>query len=212
MSTKPVRTYLDPDAVGPLPRASVADDSDALSAARTILRVPGTSTQEIRPGDVLEVFDPNRRHESLAPSSYDTSDFRVPRTNLVRYVVGVLAIAGVILVVAATRTFFGSESGAGESSRSAAAGTAAAVAPRAPEARPTSEPVIPPPPPSSPAITTGTLRVDPAVQGQRVMVDGVLLSVPAALIQCGPHEVAVGASGRARTIEVPCGGEVTVYR
>jgi hypothetical protein len=210
MSTKPVRTYLDPDAVGPLPRATVADDSDALSAARTILRVPGTSTQEIRPGDVLEVFDPKRRPESLAPTAYDTAGYRVPRTNLTRYVVGALAVAGVILVVAATRTFFGQQPSAAQGARHDNA--AATTAPQPIEMRPTPAPVIPPPPPSSPSITTGTLRVDPAVQGQRVMVDGVLLSVPAAIIQCGPHDVAVGPSGRSRAIEVPCGGEVTVYR
>jgi hypothetical protein len=210
MSTKPVRTYLDPDAVGPLPRATVADDSDALSAARTILRVPN-NTQEIRPSDVLEVFDPNRRPESLAPTTYDTAGYSVPRTNLTRYVVGALAVSGVILVAAAARTFFGGQPSVAEQApRSVTA--APAAAPQAPEKRPTSAPAIPPPPPSSPAITTGTLRLDPALQGQRVMVDGVLLSVPAALIQCGPHEVAVGASARAREIEVPCGGEVTVYR
>jgi hypothetical protein len=210
MSTKPVRTYLDPDAVGPLPRASVADDSDAMSAARTILRVPSTSTtQEIRPGDVLDVYDPNRRPESLAPTAYDTSGYRVPRTNLARYVVAALAVSGVILVVAATRTFFaGQQSAEGERRTNAAAVTA----PQAPESRPTAAPAIPPPPPSSPAITTGTLLVDPAVQGQRLMLDGVLLSVPAAITQCGPHEVAIGPSGRSRTIDVPCGGEVTVYR
>ena len=204
MSTKPVRTYLDPDAVGPLPRATVADDSDALSAARTILRVPGNTTQEIRPSDVLEVFDPNRRPESLAPSSYDTSGYRVPRTNLARYVVAALAVSGVILVAAAVRTFFGQPEPQPV--------RVAAAAPQAIETLPTSAPAIPPPPPSSPTITTGTLRVDPAVQGQRVMVDGVLLSVPAAIIQCGPHDVAVGPSGRSRAIDVPCGGEVTVYR
>lgn len=203
MSTKPVRTYLDPDAVGPLPRATVADDSDEMAAARTILRLPNT-TQEIRPSDVLEVYDPNRRPESLAPSSYDTAQFRVPRTNLGRYVFGAVAVSGVILVVAAARTFF--------TPPEPPPLRAAAAAVQAPDVRPTSAPVIPPPPPSTPTITTGTLRIDPAVQGQRVMVDGVLLSVPAAIIECGPHEVAVGPSGHPRAIEVPCGGEVTVYR
>ncbi|HTQ43623.1 MAG TPA: hypothetical protein VMI75_12760 [Polyangiaceae bacterium] len=210
MSTKPVRTYLDPDAVGPLPRATVADDSDAMSAARTILRVPGTTTtQEIQPGDVLDVYDPNRRPESLAPTAYDTSGYRVPRTNLARYVVAALAVSGVILVVAATRTFFTGQPSVAEGARR---NSVAVAAPQAPEPRPTSAPAIPPPPPSSPAITTGTLLVDPAVQGQRLMLDGVLLSVPAAITQCGPHEVAIGPSGHSRTIDVPCGGEVTVYR
>ncbi|HEX8790653.1 MAG TPA: hypothetical protein VF765_06850 [Polyangiaceae bacterium] len=204
MSTKPVRTYLDPDAVGPLPRATVADDSDAMCEARTIVRLPST-TQEIRPSDVLEIYDPNRRPESLAPSSYDTAGYRVPRTNLARYVVGAVAVSGVILVAAAARTFFAQPP-------EAPARVAAAAAPPVVEARATQEPVVPPPPPSTTSFTTGTLRVDPAVQGQRLMLDGVLLSVPAAIIACGPHEVAVGASGHARTIDVPCGGEVTVYR
>jgi hypothetical protein len=93
------------------------------------------------------------------------------------------------------------------------------VAPKAPEERPTPAPAIASPPPSSPTITTGTLRIDPAVQGQRVILDGVLLSVPAAIIECGPHDVAVGTATpargekpRSRAIDVPCGGEVTVYR
>lgn len=205
MSTKPVRTYLDPDAVGPLPRASVADDSDALAEARTILRLPSiNSTQEIRPDDVLEVFDPNRRPETLAPAAYDTAQLRVPRTNYARWFAGALAVSAVLLVAAAARTFFAQPD--------VPQARAAAAAPQAPEAKPTPAPVIPPPPPSTRVITTGTLRVDPAVQGQRVLLDGVLLSVPAAIIECGPHEVAVGPSGRARAIDVPCGGEVTVYR
>lgn len=204
MSTKPVRTYLDPDAVGPLPRASVADDSDELSAARTILRLPGSTTQEIRPDDFLEVYDPNRRPESIAPSSYDTSAYAVPRTNLGRYVVGTLAVCGAILAVALVRTVF--------SPAEPPQLAAAAAVPRAPETRATAAPTIPPPPPSTPLVTTGSVRIDPALEGQRVTVDGVVLSAPAALVQCGPHDVAVGPSGHARSIDVPCGGEVTVYR
>lgn len=142
MSTKPVRTYLDPDAVGPLPRASVADDSDALSAARTILRVPGTTnTQEIRPGDVLDVYDPNWRPESLAPTAYDTAGYSVPRTNLARYVFAALAVSGVILVAAAARTFFAGQPSVAEGSRKT--NVAAAAAPQAPDTRPTSVLAIP---------------------------------------------------------------------
>jgi hypothetical protein len=63
-----------------------------------------------------------------------------------------------------------------------------------------------------PASTVGTLRLDPTVEGQRVFVDGVALSAPAALLRCGPHDVAMGSIGRTRTIDVPCGGEVTVFR
>jgi hypothetical protein len=58
----------------------------------------------------------------------------------------------------------------------------------------------------------GTLRLDPSVEAQRVFVDGVALSASAALLRCGPHDVAMGSIGRTRTIDVPCGGEVTVFR
>ena len=69
-----------------------------------------------------------------------------------------------------------------------------------------------PAPAPAPATTTGTLRVETENDGERVYVDGVVLTAPAAILRCGPHEIALGAPGRSRTIEVPCGGEVTVLR
>ena len=196
-----VRTYLDPDAVGPLPRSSLADDSDALSAARTILRVPvaGTSTVEISADDVLEVVDPNRPIRSLAPVGYDTA-LVLPRRKLGWYVVTALGLALVVLLLAAVQ-------GTSRSSDSPARPAAATPAPKA--AEPSSPvPAIASP---TPASTVGTLRLDTTVEGQRVFVDGVALRASAALVQCGPHEVSMGA-GRTRTIDVPCGGEVTVFR
>ncbi|HEX3343905.1 MAG TPA: hypothetical protein VHS09_04995 [Polyangiaceae bacterium] len=191
-----VRTYLDPDAVGPLPRSSMADDSDALSAARTILRVPGTSTVEISADDVLEVVDPNRPVRSLAPVGYDTA-IVLPRRRLGWVVVATVCGAAGVLFLALVQ-------GTAPSAAPVAAATPAAR----PAERPSTTPAVTTP---TPASTVGTLRLDETVEGQRVFVDGVALSAPAALLQCGPHEVAMG-SGRTRTIDVPCGGEVTVFR
>jgi hypothetical protein len=193
-----VRTYLDPDAVGPLPRSSLADDSDALSAARTILRLPlGASTVEISADDVIEVVDPNRPVRSLAPVGYDTA-IVVPRQRLGWVVLAVVGIALAVLVLAIVQ------------GTSPPAVRASAAVPAAKTAEPSS-PVLAATTPA-PASTVGTLRLDPSVEAQRVFVDGVALSASAALLRCGPHDVAMGSIGRTRTIDVPCGGEVTVFR
>jgi len=200
MQQNRVRTYLDPDAVGPLPRSALADDSDALAAARTLLRLPDAPTQEISVDDVIEVVDPNRRIASLAPVGYDTA-FILPRRKLGRYVVGVLAVALGVLVVAAIE---------GLPPRRALTATAGTPAPLTlAAAGPTS---LAPASTPAPAPTVGTLRLDDSAEGQRVFVDGVALSATAAIVRCGPHEVAVGSTGRTRSIDVPCGGEVTVFR
>jgi hypothetical protein len=192
-----VRTYLDPDAVGPLPRSSLADDSDALAAARTLLRLPGTSTVEISADDVIEVVDPNRPVRSLAPVGYDTA-IVLPRQRLGWVVLAVVGLALSILVLAVVQN------------PSPPAVRASAAMPAAKTAEPPS-PIVAATAPA-PASTVGTLRLDPSVEAQRVFVDGVALSASAALLRCGPHDVAMGSIGRTRTIDVPCGGEVTVFR
>jgi hypothetical protein len=201
MDSKPVRTYLDPDAVGPLPRAVIADDSDALADARTIVRLPASPTQEICTDDVLEIVDPSRRPSSLAPVGYDPSDSFLPRRNLGRYVAGAMAVAGVLIVAALVRSVAGSEP---PPAHAAAAG---------PAPQPTAiTPAVPPAPPPTAEATTGTLRIDGSAEGQRVYLDGVALTATAAMLRCGPHVLAVGSLSRARIVDVPCGGDITVFR
>lgn len=192
-----VRTYLDPDAAGPLPRSSLADDSDALSAARTILRLPpGASTVEISADDLIEVVDPNRPR-SLAPMGYDTA-MVLPRRRLGWVVVAAVGLAVGVLLLAVAQS-----SSPPPVRASAATPATKAVEPSTPALVATTP---------TPASTVGTLRLDTSVEAQRVFVDGVALSASAALLRCGPHDVAMGSVGRTRTIDVPCGGEVTVFR
>lgn len=205
---KHVRTYLDPDAVGPLPRAHFADDSDELSNARTMVQGLA-NTVEIRPEDVIDVYDPNRpRPESVAPVGYDTA-IVLPKRRLGPYVVAVVGAALGVLLLAVVQ---------GARSQPAPPETAAAAvaAPAALPPQPVSPTVVAAPQPpaavAAPAATTGTLRIDASAEGQRVFVDGVALSATAALLRCGPHDIAVGSVGRTRSIDVPCGGEITVYR
>jgi hypothetical protein len=201
MQQNRVRTYLDPDAVGPLPRSALADDSDALAAARTLLRLPDAPTQEISADDVIEVVDPNRRIASLLAVGYDTA-IVLPRRKLGPYVAVVVGAALVVLVVAAIESLASTPS--------------ASIRPDVPLPVPVAVAQVPSPvaAPSAPAPapTIGTLRLDDSAEGQHVFVDGVVLSATAAIVRCGPHEVAVGSTGRTRSIDVPCGGEVTVFR
>jgi hypothetical protein len=201
MQSKPVRTYLDPDAVGPLPRAVVADDSDAMASARTMVRLPDAPTQELRSDDVLEVVDPNCRPSSLAPIDYDTGIAMLPRKHLAKYVVGAMAGAAVIGVIALVKGV------------TASAAPAPATASPTPPPVPTIVVVAPPaaPQPSS-EVTVGTLRIDGSVEGHKVYVDGVALTAPVAMLRCGKHDLSVGSPGHPRSIDVPCGGEVTVFR
>jgi hypothetical protein len=162
----------------------------------------GTSTLEIAADDVIEVVDPNRHVSSLAPVGYDTAIF-LPRRKLGRYVVAALGISLAVLVLAAVESLPGP--------RTPPTQVAAAVS--QPRAAIESIPLAAPTPATpAPASTIGTLRLDTSVESQRVFVDGVALQASAALLRCGPHEVAMGSLGRTRTIDVPCGGEVTVFR
>jgi serine/threonine-protein kinase len=61
----------------------------------------------------------------------------------------------------------------------------------------------------------GLLRSDNAPAGHRIYVDdrvvGETGSTPIA-VKCGVHAVKVGSSGYRRTVDVPCGGELTLER
>jgi hypothetical protein len=48
--------------------------------------------------------------------------------------------------------------------------------------------------------------------GHRVFVDGRVVEVKSlrAVIACGSHEVRIGSTGTARTVEVRCDGETTL--
>jgi hypothetical protein len=200
-TTKPVRTYLDPDAVGPLPRA-LADDSDALAAARTVLRLPACPTQEICANDMIDVVDPNRRPSSIAPVGYDTAAIRLPRRRL-GVVVAIAVGASLLILVAAAISGISGPRDPHAQLAATPPPQQAAIAVPAPLLLPSPAPVDP---------TVGTLRMDGSLEGQRVYLDGVPLTASAALLRCGPHNVAIGSTTRTRTVDVPCGGEITVYR
>jgi hypothetical protein len=130
-------------------------------------------------------------------------------------VLGVITAACLIIAVAVLR-----DVSRDDDAKAPPAAAAAAMEPAGPPvaSRPRDDTASPSPasgvtsaPPNNDA-TVGTLRVDPQAEGHRVWVDGVLLTAEAALVRCGEHQVRVGSTGRAKTVDVPCGGEITVFR
>lgn len=64
--------------------------------------------------------------------------------------------------------------------------------------------------PSAPA-TKGTVVFGPSASGHRAWIDGAIVNPDARqTIACGLHAIRVGSAGKARTVNVPCGGEVVV--
>jgi hypothetical protein len=93
----------------------------------------------------------------------------------------------------------------------------AAASPPSPEPPPPSTVIVPPPPSHVPPVSLD-LRppVEPdmtyvtfldSAQGHRVYVDGQLLSTGAepTKIKCGPHTIKIGAAGKAKNVDLPCG-------
>lgn len=131
-------------------------------------------------------------------------------------VIGAVSACALILVAAAvSRVSHASSRAQGAQARSDAppAPIAGETSPAASSADPGAAPLaVGPtdPPPELP--TRGTLRLErPAVAG-RVWVDGKRLTSSTAVVACGTHQIKVGASGRAHSLDVPCGGELVLTR
>jgi serine/threonine-protein kinase len=58
----------------------------------------------------------------------------------------------------------------------------------------------------------GIIRTTGAAPGRRIFVDDKVVgqTPDSATIKCGPHQIKVGSSGKAQTIDVPCGGEINL--
>lgn len=57
----------------------------------------------------------------------------------------------------------------------------------------------------------GVVKTEGAVAGRRVFIDDkVVGQTPESFtVKCGTHQIRVGSSGHAHSIEIPCGGEIT---
>jgi hypothetical protein len=163
---------------------------------------------ELSDADILEEEAPR------APIQ-QTGSIRVPkRRRLGGIVIGAVAGCGLILL-AAVIAKVSRASGAPRDPTVALAAPPPPVQPAGAATAP--EPQSPPgvaavgPADSSPP-TTGTLRLQrPAAPG-RVWLDGKKVTSSSVLVQCGPHQLKVGARARARAIQIPCGGDIAITK
>jgi hypothetical protein len=163
--------------------------------------------------EVATEEDPSEELLGQPPTdrAQQTGPIRLPlrRRRLGGIVLGTLGGCALILVAAVIARV------SHASSEPAAAAAPAKTAPAAAVASP------PPPPertvpggtlPSQEAPATGTLRLErPALPG-RVWIDGKKQLSASLILACGAHQIKVGPRGRARTVDVPCGGEIVVSK
>jgi hypothetical protein len=179
---------------------SSSDDAAPISLVRRSL----PSASSLRPVD----FD-------VKPSEGRASDAALAahRERLQRIVIGALAGCGLILLAAAGAQVARASASASppQAAPAQAHAAGAAAEPSPPEVAEAAEPKAPAPPPAD-VPTIGTLRLRwPAVPGH-VWLDGEKVTSSSAVVACGTHELRVGAKGHARTVAIPCGGELRVAR
>ncbi|AKV01815.1 serine/threonine protein kinase [Labilithrix luteola] len=83
----------------------------------------------------------------------------------------------------------------------------AGAEPPAPVAKNAAKPSTP-----TPSAGTGIVKTEGAAPGRRIFIDERTVGqTPQPItVKCGMHMIKVGSSGRAHSVDVPCGGEVTV--
>lgn len=82
---------------------------------------------------------------------------------------------------------------------------------------PAPPPPLPVPPPIvvapvKPVPTKGTLVTPFWARGRRVWIDGKPIAghAPRVEAQCGKHTVRIGAAGKPKSVDIPCGGELKI--
>lgn len=141
----------------------------------------------------------------------------IPRKRFKGLVVGVVSSCALILVAAGVaRVVHASDepSSASHASSSAPAAVTATQAPTPPPPAPTSAPAPATPSPAAMApdgTSSGTVRLDKPAKVGHVWLDGKKITSPSALVSCGTHKIKVGHA-RSHSIDVPCGGEISVSR
>jgi hypothetical protein len=185
------------------PEFSSSDDTAPISLVRRSL----PSANSLRPMGI-----------DVKPSDRPLSDVDLAarRERLQRIVIGALAGCGLILLAAAGAQVARASASASPPQAGAAPAhlTGPAAEQSSPEVAETPEPKAAASPAPTPADvpTIGTLRLRwPAVPGH-VWLDGEKVTSSSAVVACGTHELRVGAKGRARTVAIPCGGELRVAR
>ena len=166
-------------------------------------------------GDILQVIP---RRSSPGGLADGTGAIRVEGTGSIRFrlaparrrklkriVIGTLAACGAILLAAGVAHLVRPSN-----DTSAYAATNSAPAPIVP-APPAVAPVAAPTP-ATDAPQTGTLYLQRPAAAGKVWLDGQKIGAASATVTCGKHQLKVGARGKPRAIDIPCGGELRITR
>jgi hypothetical protein len=136
----------------------------------------------------------------------------VRRRQLGKVVVGALAACAVIIIAAGIARIghASSEPSASAATGEVSAANGAAGMPTTPNATSTvtSSPPAAAATASDPA-SSGTVRLSRPTLWGHVWLDGKKLSATSVVVSCGTHQVKVG-HGRKHSIDVPCGGEISI--
>jgi hypothetical protein len=162
---------------------------------------------------LADALDPNRSRDRIG----QTGSIRIAlkRRQLRGIVVGTVAGCGLILVAAVIARV---SHASNEPPVKIPVGLAVVNTSAADPAKPPTQPAnvrlpvsaVIPTPTDVPA--TGTVRLErPATPG-RVWIDGKKVTSTSALVECGTHQVKLGARGRVRSVQIPCGGEIVLSR
>jgi serine/threonine-protein kinase len=217
-----------PEATNDLP--VFADPSDALEITKTAPTSLGALVTSIReqapapaaaPAPVAaSVESPAAGEASPEPDDLVVAGLPKPRR---RRALALLAVPAILVAIFAARGVLSRSAPPAVRSSSAVVTsspvTAMAVAPPTAVSVPDPEPEAQTP--AEPAATTdsvapptdtGLLKTSGAVAGKRIFVDDKTVGeTPASVpVKCGSHRVRIGSAGRSATIDVPCGGEVSV--
>jgi len=133
------------------------------------------------------------------------------RRNLSKIVFGTLGACAVILVAAGVARIGHAMSEPSAASGASTPSTAAATTP--------STPTSPAKAATTPAVgatasdpaSAGTVRLGRPTLSGHVWLDGKKLTGTSVLVSCGTHQIKVGR-GRKHSIDVPCGGEISISR
>jgi hypothetical protein len=205
-----------PDETDALPQFSL-DPTGGPDAERTL------EYRALGPSDLELIEEERSTPPSIVPVALEASDLEeefegeelaetivLPRRELPwrAMSIGLAAMAALALGWLVT-----SSTSAGDTSTVAAA---LAPLPKLPVELPAPPPApiveATPPPAAPPVPTTGTIVTPQWAKGRRVWVDGKPIAGHAPKLEaaCGKHSVRIGAYGKTRKVEIPCGGELSI--
>jgi serine/threonine protein kinase len=209
---------VEPDEMSDTGLASIGDLADTDTGIGSLPRFDPAPTPTVSEAEAISASPGERRYISETPTAVVTPGYPadpptppvVPR-HPARWLallgsIGFALLAAFAVVAGGARASGGQESSE-QTERTTRAFESTPLAERAaPRGR--SEWVEPIPE------DTGLLDTPPALSNHRVFVDGLARGVGGDLIRvpCGRHAIRLGSTGRTLSVDVPCGGTVTVDR